>query len=213
MERETDTPLFYREGNEAVVWSMRALAADLDLDAEARALLERGVAQHDAEAAAKAEVENLVVELRSSLHLRAQLSDLAAERRRSATEEGTGYRAWADEAARLRGRAERVLAGTRYAPHLDRIPEARGIIERDSERLGHALETDAAWTAFAPRLENSGLSAPELMQVVEEAKRMLDRPELDSGARRKLEIHVRVRDPSRQQGLYRDIGPGGGISM
>ncbi len=88
-----------------------------------------------------------------------------------------------------------------------------GDVERHRKRLGQALETDAAWTAFAPRLENSGLSALELMQVVEEAKRMLDRPELDPGARRKLEIHVRVRDPARQQGLYRDIGPGGGISM
>ncbi len=213
VSRDTGTPLFYREGNEEVVWSMRLLAAEPDLDAEARALLERLVAQHDAAAAAKAEVENLVVELRSSLHLRAQLSNLAAERRRSVTEEGTGYRVWADEAARLCGRAERVLAGTRYAPHLDRIEGARRAIGRDSERLGHALETDAAWTAFAPRLENSRLSVTELRQVVEEAKRMLDRPELDPGARAKLELHVRVRDPARQQGLSRDIGPGGGISV
>ncbi len=213
MERETGTPVFYREGNEEVVLDMRLLAAEPELDAEARALLERLVAQHDAAAAAKAEVENLVVELRFSLDLRAQLSDLAAERRRSVTEEGTGYRVWADEAARLCGRAERVLAERRYAPHLDRIEGARDDIGRDSQRLARALETDAAWSAFAPRLENSGLSAPELRQVVEEAKRMLDRPELDPGARRKLEIHVRVRDPARQHGLYRDIGPGGGISV
>ena len=212
-ERESDTPLFYREGNEEVVWSMRALAAEPELDAEARALLERAVAEHDAAAAAKAEVETLVVELRFSLDLRAQLSDLAAEQRRSVTEEGTGYRAWADEAARLRGRAKRVLAETRYAPHLDRIEGARGDIGRDSGRLARALETDAAWTAFAPRLGNSRLSVPELRQVVEEAKRMLDRPELDPGARRKLENHLRVRDPARQQGLSRDIGPGGGISV
>ncbi len=213
VERETDTPVFYREGNEEVVWSMRALAAEPDLDAEARALLEHAVAEHDAAAAAKAEVETLVVELRFSLDLRRQLSDLAAEQRRSVTEEGTGYRAWADEAARLRGRAKRVLAETRYAPHLDRIEGARGDIGRDSGRLARALETDAAWTAFAPRLENSRLSVPELRQVVEEAKRMLDRPELDPGARRKLENHLRVRDPARQQGLSRDIGPGGGISV
>ena len=213
MERETGTPLFYREGNDAVVLDMRLLAAEPELDAEARALLERLVAQHDAAAAAKAEVENLVVELRFSLDLRRQLSDLAAERRRSVTEEGTGYRVWADEAARLCGRAERVLAERRYAPHLDRIEGARDDIGRDSGRLARAVETDAAWSAFAPRLENSGLSAPELRQVVEEAKRMLDRPELDPGARRKLEIHVRVRDPSRHRGLYHDIGPGGGISM
>ena len=213
VRRDTGTPLFYREGNDAVVLDMRLLAAEPGLDAGARALLERLVAQHDAAAAAKAEVENLVVELRFSLDLRRQLSDLAAERRRSVTEEGTGYRAWADEAARLCGRAERVLAERRYAPHLDRIEGARDDIGRDSGRLGQALETDAAWTAFAPRLGNSGLSAPELRQVVEEAKRMLDRPELDPGARRKLEIHVRVRDPARQHGLYRDIGPGGGISM
>ncbi len=213
MGRETGTPLFYREGNDSVVLDMRLLAAEPELDAEARALLERLVAEHDGAAVAKAEVENLVVELRFSLDLRRQLSDLAAERRRSVTEEGTGYRAWADEAARLCGRAERVLAERRYAPHLDRIEGARDDIGRNSGRLARALETDAAWTAFAPRLENSGLSAPELRQVVEEAKRMLDRPELDPGARRKLEIHVRVRDPARQHGLYHDIGPGGGISM
>ena len=213
VERETGTPVFYREGNYTVVRRMRALAAEPDLDAEARALLERAVAQHDEEEAARAETLRLLRDLGACLALREQLSDRAAARRRSVTEEETDYRPWSEEAERLCRTAGRILTEERYAPHLDRIPEARGIVERDSRRLDQALETDAAWRAFAPRLENSGLSVPELRQVVEEAKRMLDRPELDPGARARLEIHVRVRDPARHHGLYHDIDPGGGLSM
>ncbi len=204
--RDTGTPLFYREGNEEVVLSMRLMAAEPGLDKDARALLDRLVAEHDEVAAAKTEVENLVRDLAFSLDLRKHLSDLAAPRGRSVTEEGTSYRVWADGAAQLCRTAHRILAEKRYAVHLDRIANAREDIERDRERLDRALETDAAWSELAPRLGRYDLKAPELRKVVEEARQLLDRPELDPGTRTKLELHVRIRDTARRQGQHRDIG-------
>ena len=208
MTREPGTPLFYREGNDAVVLSMRVMAAEPELDADARALLERLVAEHDREAAAKTEVENLVRDLGFSLDLRRQQSDIAAPRGRSVTEEGLGYRVWLQEAQRLCKTAERVLSGERYAVHLDRIEGARENIGRDSERLGQALETDKAYGKIAPKLGRYDLKAPERRKVVEEARRLLGRPELDPGARAKLERQVGIHDAARRQDRSRDIGGG-----
>ena len=199
LRRETDEPLFYREGYGETVGLMRRLAKEPALNGDARALLARLAAQHDHAMAALAEVGRLVRELGACLASRERLSERAASRRRSLVDEGESYRSWSEEAERLCRSAAGVLSEERYAAHLDRIEGARGTIEHDSERLAQALETDAAWIAFAPRLERGDLSVPQLREVVQDAKRMLDRPELDPVARSKLELHVSIRDPARWQ--------------
>ena len=196
--RKSGEPLFYREGNDEVVLHMQLMAMEPELNEDVRAMLDRLVAEYDDAAAAKAEVEDLVRGLALSLEARERLADGAASRRRSLTEED-GYRPWSQQAERFCREAEQVLEEGRHAIHLDRIENAREDIGRDSGRLARALETDAAWIAFAPRLDRSHLSVPELREVVQEAKRMLDRPELDAHARWKLELHVSIRDPARWQ--------------
>ncbi len=46
-----------------------------------------------------------------------------------------------------------------------------------------------------------------------EARRRLNRPELDPGARAKLERQVGIHDASRRQDRSRDIGEGGGMKL
>ena len=208
VRRDTGTPLFYRAGNEEVVLGMRLMAAEPELNPDARAFLDRLVAEHDGTAAARSEVETLVSDLGFSLDLRKRQSDRAAPRGRSVTEEGTSYRVWSQEAQRLCKAAERVLAEKRYAVHLDRIEGARENIRRDAERLGNALETDKAYGELAPKLGRYDLKAPELRKVVQDARRMLDRPELDPGARKRLERQAGIGDASRRQDRSRDIGGG-----
>ena len=199
LRRETDEPLFYREGYGAVVGRMRRLAKEPALNGDARALLDRLAAQHDHAMDALAEVGRLVRELGACLDARERLSERAVSHRRSLVDEGESYRSWSEEAERLCRSAAGILSQERYADHLDHVEGARGTIEHDSERLAQALETDAAWIAFAPRLDRSHSSVPELREVVQDAKRMLDRPELDPVARSKLELHVSIRDPARWQ--------------
>ena len=205
VRREGEGPLFYREGNGEVVLRMRLTAMQPDLDEAARAMLDRLVAEHDDAAAAKAEVEDLVRGLAISLDARKQLSEQAAPRGRSLTEEGLGYRLWSEEAKRLCGTAERVLSEARYGIHLDRIENAREEIGRDSGRLGRALAADAAYSEIAPKLGRYDLRAPERRQVAAEARRLLERPELDAGARKKLEREAGIGDAARQRGRHRGI--------
>ena len=199
VRRETDEALFYREGYGETVARMRQLAKEPALNEDARALLDRLAAQHDDAMAALAEVAGLVRALGACLDARERLSELAASRRRSLVDEGESYRSWSEEAGRLCRSAAGILSEERHAAHLDRVGDARGTIEHDSRRLAQALEADAAWIAFAPRLERGDLSVPELREVVRDAKRMLDRPELDAHARWRLELHVSIRDPARWQ--------------
>ncbi len=200
--RKGEGPLFYREGNDEVVMRMRLMAMESELNEDARALLDRLVAEHDDAAAAKAEVEDLVRGLALSLSARKTMSDIAAPR--SLTEEETSYRGWSEQAKRLCGTAERILGAPRYAIHLDRIPNARTEIERGSGRLEQALKTDAAYGELLPKLARYDLRAPELRQVAREARRLLALPELDAGARKKLE---------RQVGDGRDIDESYGMTL
>ncbi len=208
VRRETGTPLFYREGNGEAVAGMRVLAAEPELNGDARALFDRLVAEHDREAAAHSEVERLVRDLGSSLDQRKHLSDVTAPRGRSLTEDGASYRFWSEEARRLCKTAERILAEDRYAVHLDRIEGAREDIGRDGKRLSQALETDTAYGKIAPKLGRYDLGGPERIRVAGEARRLLDRPELDPGARTKLERQVAIHDAARRRDRSRDIGGG-----
>ena len=153
-------------------------------------------------------MESLVRDLDFSLDLRKHLSDLSAPRGRSLTEDGASYRIWSEQAKQLCSKSERILAEKRYAPHLDRIENAREDIERDRERLVEALKTDAVWSELAPKLGRYDLRAPELRKITAEARQLLERPELDPGARARLERHVGIHDAARQRGERRDIGGG-----
>ena len=206
--RESEGPLFYREGNEEVVLRMRLMAMEPELNGDTRALLGRLVAEHDREAAARSEVEGLVRDLGSALEAREQLSDVTAPRGRSLTEDGASYRIWSEVARQLCRTAERILGEERYAVHLDRIEGAREAIGRDGKRLSQALETDTAYGKIAPKLARYDLGGPELRRVAGEARRLLTRPELDPGARKRLERQVGIDDAARRRDRSRDIGGG-----
>ena len=210
VKRTTEGPLFYREGNDDVVMRMRLTAMQPGLHEDARALLDRLVGEHDSAAAAKAEVEDLVGDLAFSLDLRKTMSDQAAPHGRSLTEEGTGYRLWSQQARQLCGTAERILGEQRYAIHLDRIEDARKDIERDRGRLEQALKTDDAYGELAPKLGRYDLGGPEQRRVAAEARRLLELPELDAGARKKLERQVGISDGARRRDI--DESYGGGIT-
>ena len=189
VKRKTDTPLFYREGHGAVVGRMRPLAADPGLNDDARALLDQLIERHDTAAAERSEVEHLQARLRSCLEHRRKLAEFTAGRI-SMTDTGSTYGLWAEDAERWRRTAERILGDARYGDHLDRIPDARTEIGEGAARLAQALETDAAYRAFAPRLIGSAGNDAEEEETLRAARAMLERPELDSGAEAVLTRHI-----------------------
>ena len=126
--RQSATIPFYMDGYRALIPRIRALAANPEIPAGTREVLDRALQAHESHAAARSRVEgwleSAVSHIEAHAPLRAAALDLEIE-----TAETAGYAEWKREAERLAQAGEAILSDRTCGPHLAAVSMARTRIE------------------------------------------------------------------------------------
>ena len=163
--RQTGEPLFYTNGYADIIPRIKALAENVDIPAETRALMIETLQNHQRDLTARRYVEDYIAATERHMDTHASLLRVA---------DGLGVRivqvsdhmGWRQEAGRLMDTAETILGdGDTYGAHLDNMETGHARVERELSRLRRVIREDGEYAVVGSKPEPRSEPTDKLEEV------------------------------------------------